>query len=385
MAGQNDKSKKKSVKQGFKFIDLFAGIGGFHTAMHSVGGKCVFASEWDKNARITYEANYKNIEPSLFKKDSDGKYKFFNADINDVVMDDIPDFDVLCGGFPCQAFSIAGKRKGFEDTRGTLFFNIAAIVNHKIQIGKKPKVLFMENVKGLKNHDHGKTLETLLRVLKEDLKYEVRTAVLNAKFFGVPQNRERLFFVCWDKEQCSADDFNFPLGLDKDLKPLFKKDELEKCIATKVSDIFEPADKIPEKNTISDKMWIGHQLRKKRNKENGKGFGYSLFTGESVYCSTISARYWKDGSEILIDQSNLGKNPRKLTPVEAGRLQGYKILGNGWENPNADHNQNNQKNFPEMKIVVSDKEAFHQFGNSVAVPVIRTLAKEIKKQLLEGV
>lgn len=384
MAGQNDKSKKKSVKQGFKFIDLFAGIGGFHTAMHSVGGKCVFASEWDKNARITYEANYKNIEPSLFKKDSDGKYKFFNADINDVVMDDIPDFDVLCGGFPCQAFSIAGKRKGFEDTRGTLFFNIAAIVNHKIQIGKKPKVLFMENVKGLKNHDHGKTLETLLRVLKEDLKYEVRTAVLNAKFFGVPQNRERLFFVCWDKEQCSADDFNFPLGLDKDLKPLFKKDELEKCIATKVSDIFEPADKIPEKNTISDKMWIGHQLRKKRNKENGKGFGYSLFTGESVYCSTISARYWKDGSEILIDQSNLGKNPRKLTPVEAGRLQGYKILGNGWENPNADHNQNNQKNFPEMKIVVSDKEAFHQFGNSVAVPVIRTLAKEIKKQLLEG-
>lgn len=384
MAGQDVKSKKKSVKQNFRFIDLFAGIGGFHTAMHSVGGKCVFASEWDKNARVTYEANYKNIEPSLFKKDSDGKYKFFNADINDVVMDDVPDFDVLCGGFPCQAFSIAGKRKGFEDTRGTLFFNIAAIVNHKIQIGKKPKVLFMENVKGLKNHDHGKTLETLLRVLKEDLKYEVRTAVLNAKFFGVPQNRERLFFVCWDKEQCSADDFIFPLGLDKDLKPLFKKDELKKCIATKVSDIFEPADKIPEKNTISNKMWIGHQLRKKRNKENGKGFGYSLFTGESVYCSTISARYWKDGSEILIDQSNLGKNPRKLTPVEAGRLQGYKILGNGWENPNAGHNQNNQKNFPEMKIVVSDKEAFHQFGNSVAVPVIRTLAQEIKKQLLEG-
>lgn len=384
MAGQNDKSKKKSAKQGFKFIDLFAGIGGFHTAMHSVGGKCVFASEWDKNARITYEANYKNIEPSLFKKDSDGKYKFFNADINDVVMDDIPDFDVLCGGFPCQAFSIAGKRKGFEDTRGTLFFNIAAIVNHKIQIGKKPKVLFMENVKGLKNHDHGKTLETLLRVLKEDLMYEVRTAVLNAKFFGVPQNRERLFFVCWDKEQCSAGDFSFPLGLDKDLNPLFKKDELEKCIATKVSDIFEPADKIPEKNTISDKMWIGHQERKKRNKANGKGFGYSLFTGDSVYCSTISARYWKDGSEILIDQSPQGKNPRKLTPVEAGRLQGYKILGNGWENPNAGYNQNNQKNFPEMKIVVSDKEAFHQFGNSVAVPVIRTLAKEIKKQLLEG-
>jgi len=384
MAGKDVKSKKKDVKQGFKFIDLFAGIGGFHTAMHSVGGKCVFASEWDKNARITYEANYKELEPSLFQKDADGNYKFFNADINDVVMENVPDFDVLCGGFPCQAFSIAGKRKGFEDTRGTLFFNIAAIVNHKIQIGKKPKILFMENVKGLKNHDQGKTLETLLRVLKDDLKYEVQTAVLNAKYFGVPQNRERLFFVCWDKEQCPVSEFRFPLGLDKQLKPLFQKDELKNCIATKVSDIFEPASKIPEKNTISDKLWVGHQLRKKRNRENGKGFGYSLFTGDSVYCSTISARYWKDGSEILIDQSSLGKNPRKLTPVEAGRLQGYKIVGNGWENKKAGHNQNNQSEFPEMKIVVSDKEAFHQFGNSVAVPVIRTLAKEIKKQLLEG-
>lgn len=382
MPAKNKKST--SVKSSFKFIDLFAGIGGFHTGMHCVGGKCVFASEWDKNARITYEENYKTIEPKLFEKDKDGCYKFFNADINDVVMDDIPDFDVLCGGFPCQAFSIAGKRKGFEDTRGTLFFNIAAIVNHKIKIGKKPKVLFLENVKGLKNHDHGKTLETLLRVLQEDLKYEVRTNVLNAKYFGVPQNRERLFFICWDKEQCKAEDFIFPLGLDSDLNPIFKKENLGKCIVTKVSDIFEPASSIPEKNTISDRMWIGHQERKKRNKANGKGFGYSLFTGDSTYCSTISARYWKDGSEILIDQSALGKNPRKLTPVEAGRLQGYRIIGAGWEDAEAGHNQNNQIEFPEMKIVVSNKEAFHQFGNSVAVPVIRTLAKEIKKQLLEG-
>ena len=384
MAGQDVKSGKKKAKQSFKFIDLFAGIGGFHTAMHSIGGKCVFASEWDKNARKTYEENYKEIEPKLFQKDKDGNYKFFNADINDVVMDKIPDFDILCGGFPCQAFSIAGKRKGFEDTRGTLFFNIAAIVNHKIQIGKKPKVLFMENVKGLKNHDHGKTLETLLRVLKEDLNYEVRTAVLNAKYFGVPQNRERLFFVCWDKEQCKVENFSFPLGLNVELQPIFEKENLEDCIPTRVCEVFEPAEKIPEKNTISDRMWIGHQERKRRNKANGKGFGYSLFTGDSVYCSTISARYWKDGSEILIDQSAFGRNPRKLTPVEAGRLQGYKIVGNGWENPESEHNQNNQDEFPEMKIVVSDKEAFHQFGNSVAVPVIRTLASEIKKQLLEG-
>ena len=374
---------KNDSKPKFRFIDLFAGIGGFHTAMHSVGGKCVFASEWDKNARITYEENYKAIEPSLFAKDKEGNYKFFNADINDVELDKVPNFDVLCGGFPCQAFSIAGKRKGFEDTRGTLFFNIAEIVDHKIKIGKKPKVLFLENVKGLKNHDHGKTLETLLRVLKEDLKYEVRTMVLNAKYFGVPQNRERLFFVCWDKEQCAAEDFKFPVGLDKDLKSLFDVKELDKVVATKVGDILEPDDTIPEKMTISDKLWLGHQLRKKRNRANGKGFGYSLFKEDAVYCSTISARYWKDGSEILIDQSQKGKNPRKLTPVEAGRLQGYKIVGNGWKYAEAADNQNNKNKLPTMRIVVSDKEAYHQFGNSVAVPVIRTLAKEIKGQLLQ--
>lgn len=368
-------------KPEFRFIDLFAGIGGFHTAMHSVGGKCVFASEWDKNARITYEENYKAIEPELFEKDGDGKYKFFNADINDVELEKIPDFDVLCGGFPCQAFSIAGKRKGFDDTRGTLFFNIAKIVDYKIKKGRKPKVLFLENVKGLKNHDHGHTLEVLLRVLQEDLQYEVRTCVLNAKYFGVPQNRERLFFICWDKEQCSADDFKFPLGLDSNLKSIFEKENLDKAIATKVGDILEPDKSIPEKMTISDRMWIGHQLRKERNRANGKGFGYSLFDENRPYCSTISARYWKDGSEILIDQSRKKKNPRKLTPVEAGRLQGYKIVGNGWKYPEAANNQNNKNKLLTMRIVVSNKEAYHQFGNSVAVPVIRTLAKEIKKQL----
>ena len=370
-------------KPEFTFIDLFAGIGGFHTAMHSVGGKCVFASEWDKNARITYEENYKAIEPDLFEKDVDGKYKFFNADINDVELEKVPDFDVLCGGFPCQAFSIAGKRKGFDDTRGTLFFNIAKIVDYKIKKGHKPKVLFLENVKGLKNHDHGHTLEVLLRVLREDLQYEVRTCVLNAKYFGVPQNRERLFFICWDKEQCSADDFKFPLGLDSNLKSIFEKENLDKAIATKVGDILEPDKSIPEKMTISNRMWIGHQLRKERNRANGKGFGYSLFDENRPYCSTISARYWKDGSEILIDQSRKKKNPRKLTPVEAGRLQGYKIVGNGWKYPEAANNQNNKNKLPTMRIVVSNKEAYHQFGNSVAVPVIRTLAKEIKKQFFE--
>ncbi len=380
-----DIAKDGMGKKKYTFIDLFAGIGGFHYALESIGAKCVFASEWDKNARITYEENFKEISPNLFIKDEDGNMPYFNCDINDANPDEIPDFDVLCGGFPCQAFSIAGLRKGFEDTRGTLFFNIANIVHHKIIHGRKPKVLLLENVKGLKSHMKGETLKTLLHVLQADLQYEVRTEVLNAKYFGVPQNRERLFFVCWDKNQIPVDEFKFPLGLDSKLNVIFDKKDLDKCIATKVSDIFEPTEMLPEKITISDRMWIGHQERKKKNRENGKGFGYSLFTGDSVYCSTISARYWKDGSEILIDQSALGKNPRRLTPVEAGRLQGYKIIGAGWEDENASNNQNNKKDIPEMKIVVSNKEAYHQFGNSVAVPVVKTIAKEINNQLLKYV
>ncbi len=366
-----------NTEANFAFIDRFAGIGGFHIAMHSLGGKCVFASEWDKNARITYEATYKEIEPKLFEKDSEGNYLYFNGDINDAIPEKIPQFDVLCGGFPCQAFSIAGLRKGFEDTRGTLFFNIAEIVDRKTKQGQRPKVLFLENVKGLKNHMGGQTLETLKRVLTKDLGYEICLQVLNAKYFGVPQNRERLFFVCWDKKQIPVDVFRFPFGLAEDGSTLYSLQEAkEYCKHTRVGDIFEPAESLDPKFTISDKMWIGHQKRKERNRANGKGFGYSLFTSESPYASTISARYWKDGSEILIAQE--GKNPRTLTPVEAGRLQGYCIEGAGWENPSAKL----QGDIP-MQIVVSPKEAYHQFGNSVAVPVIKEIAKEIKSQLLD--
>ena len=140
-------------KKKYTFIYLFAGIGGFHTAMHSVGGRCVFASEWDKNARLSYEANYKGVEPKLFKKNKNGKYLYFNEDINDADPKKIPNFDICCGGFPCQPFSVAGLKKGFEDTRGTLFFNIANIVKEKINAGHPPRVLFLENVRGLKNHD----------------------------------------------------------------------------------------------------------------------------------------------------------------------------------------------------------------------------------------
>ena len=371
----NNNLKKKS----FRFIDLFAGIGGFHQAMHSVGGQCVFASEWDKYARISYEANYNEIQPELFAKDEQGNYKFFNEDINDADPKDIPNFDICCGGFPCQAFSIAGLRKGFEDTRGTLFFNIANIVKYKKEHGAAPKVLFLENVKGLKNHDKGHTLEVILGTLSE-LGYDYRIEVLNAKYFGVPQNRERLFIVAWDKAQLPNGDFHFPYGIDADGNTIYDKSAInESAIKTRISDIFEPRSSVDPSFTISDRLWTGHQERKKRNKENGKGFGYSLFKPDAPYSSTISARYYKDGSEILIDQSRFGLNPRKLTPVEAGRLQGYNIEGNGWANEDTQCTTHEQIPF---KIVVSKKEAYHQFGNSVAVPVIKRLSEEIIKQLL---
>lgn len=367
----------------FKFIDLFAGIGGFHTAMHSVGGKCVFASEWDKYARISYEANYKAISPNLFKKNKAGEYLYFNEDITVADPLKIPEFDVCCAGFPCQPFSVAGLRLGFEDTRGTLFFNIANIVKVKIEKGNAPKVLFLENVRGLKNHDGGKTLQVILATLDE-LGYKYSYSVLNAKYFGVPQNRERLFIIAWREDDIGAEDFIFPYGIDENGNTIYDKARLkEGTFPTKVSDIFEPEECIDPKYTISDKLWEGHKNRKIRNRQNGKGFGYSLYTGDSVYASTISARYWKDGSEILISQEERGLNPRKLTPVEAGRLQGYRIIGDGWEHPECAENRNYNAGNLEFKIVVPPKEAYHQFGNSVAIPVIKALAIEIKNQLLD--
>lgn len=362
------------AKKQFTFIDLFAGIGGFHQAMHSVGGKCVFASEWNLHARATYEANYRNISPGIFANNN----RFFAGDIKMVAPSTIPAFDVCCAGFPCQPFSIAGHRLGFEDTRGTLFFNIVNIVKAKIDSGIPPKVLLLENVKGLKNHQRGETLKVILATL-EELGYRYRIEVLNAKYFGVPQNRERLFIVAWYRNLVSADNFRFPYGIDVNGKTIFDKDSVAKMARpTAVSDIFEPKKSLDPSFTISDRMWNGHQARRERNRLNGKGFGYSLFKDDSAYCSTISARYWKDGSEILIDQSDIGLNPRRLTPVEAGRLQGYNIEGAGWENetPNKPSEQ-----MP-FSIVVSKKEAYQQFGNSVAVPVVKRLALEIVKQLL---
>ena len=296
----------------FKFIDLFAGIGGIRIAFEEQDGTCVFSSEWDKFAQLTYAANHGET-PS--------------GDITQVNESDIPAFDVLLAGFPCQPFSHAGLKKGFEDTRGTLFFDIARIVSHH-----QPRAVVLENVKGLVGHDKGRTLSEIIRILEEELGYQVSFKVLNARDFGVPQNRERIVIVATK----GIEQFEFP-----DHKP----------VRAKVGDILETPNTISPKYTLSDRLWESHQRRKRDHVAKGNGFGFSLFSSESAYTSTISARYYKDGSEILIEQPR--QNPRKLTPREAARLQG----------------------FPEtFSIPVSDTQAYRQFGNSVAVPMFRYVA-----------
>lgn len=325
----------------FKFIDLFAGIGGFRLALQNLGGKCIFTSEWDEYAKKTYRANFGETPFGDITKESTKSF--------------IPnDFNVLCGGFPCQPFSHAGLKKGFEDTRGTLFFDVADIINRRVENNNSIEVLFLENVKGLKNHDKGNTLKTIIKTL-DNLGYEVKTEILNSKNFGVPQNRERIFIVAWLKDKSKS--FKFPLGIDFMDNIIYEKDDLVKIKPTRVGDILIKNPE--EKYTISDRLYEGHIRRRKEHKEKGNGFGFSSFDDNAPYTSTISARYYKDGSEILIEQKDA--NPRKLTPREAANLQGY------------------PKNFV---IPVSDNQAYKQFGNSVSVPVIQTVFNEIKKQLL---
>lgn len=313
-------------KDSLKAIDLFAGIGGIRLGFEQTFGEkidFVFASEIDKYARETYYANF-GEEPY--------------GDITKIEAEKIPPHDIILAGFPCQAFSVAGHRKGFEDTRGTLFFDVARIAKHH-----KPKLIFLENVKGFKSHDKGNTFKVVKATL-EDLGYKVFADILNAKNFGVPQNRERIYIIAFLDEDNNLDiEFDF-----EKLKKIRNPSKLEKILDKSVD----------ERYTISDKLWLGHQRRKEEHKIKGNGFGYSIFNEKSEYTSTISARYYKDGSEILIEQKD--KNPRKLTPREAGRLQGF---------PN------------KFKIPVSDVQSYKQFGNSVAVPVIEAISNEIKKTL----
>ena len=256
----------------FKFIDLFAGIGGLRIPFDELGGECVFSSEIDKYAKQTYEANFNHL-PS--------------DDITKIDEKDIPLHDLLLGGFPCQAFSNAGLRKGFDDTRGTLFFDIARILNYH-----KPKAILLENVKGLLNHDNKKTYNTITKTLRS-FGYEIFDKVLNSKDFGLPQNRQRIFII--GIMDAAINSFDFP-------EPTYEK--------TCLGDILE--NNPDTKYTISDKIWESHKKRKIKARENGNGFGYSVFDENSPYTNTISARYYKDGSEILINQKNMNQSILKL-------------------------------------------------------------------------
>lgn len=337
----------------FRFIDLFAGIGGIRLPFQELGGECVFTSEWDKFAQKTYATNF-------------GELPY--GDITQIKSNEIPDHDVLLAGFPCQSFSQAGLKQGFDDTRGTMFFEIQRILAEK-----KPKAFLLENVKQLRGHDNGKTLKTILEILRGEhaakipenvpmskdarkgletkLNYWVDFRVLRAADFGVPQNRERIYIVGFDRDAFPEIDFD---NMFKWPEPTGEK--------TCLGNILDNNKSVDPKYTISDKLWSGHKRRLEEHKSKGNGFGYSLFNRKSPYANTISARYYKDGSEILIDQSDIGKNPRKLTPRECARLQG----------------------FPEEFIVdsVSDVQAYKQFGNSVSMPVIRYIATAITDVLL---
>ncbi|OOB80394.1 MAG: DNA (cytosine-5-)-methyltransferase [Epulopiscium sp. Nuni2H_MBin003] len=304
----------------FTQIDLFAGIGGIRQGFQRHGGRTVFSSEWDKFAAKTYRINYGETP---------------EGDITQIDVKDIPEHDILLAGFPCQPFSQAGLKKGFEDARGTLFFNIAEILRYK-----RPKAFMLENVKQLRGHDKGNTLKTILAIL-EELNYYVPTPeVLNAYHFGVPQNRERIIIVGFDKNCLPTDfkEFQYPNGNITN----------EIC----VGDILDA--QVSDRFTISDKLYEGHLGRRKLHKEKGNGFGFCLFNANSKHTNTISARYYKDGSEALIEQE--GKNPRMLTPRECARLQG----------------------FPEEFIIpVSNAQAYKQFGNSVCINVIEAVAKSM--------
>ena len=314
---------------GYTFIDLFAGIGGMRLAFESAGGCCVYSNEWNKYSQQTYYANF-GVQP--------------DGDITKVQAESIPDHDILVAGFPCQPFSIAGVSKknslgratGFEDkTQGTLFFDVCRILK-----AKRPKAFMLENVKNLCSHDKGRTFQIIQESLRE-LNYKVFFQIIDGKGY-VPQHRERIVIVGFDKERYGENvSFSF------DLHPLKKQPVVRDILEKEVS----------EKYTLSDKLWIYLQNYAAKHREAGNGFGYGIAPLDGV-TRTISARYYKDGSEILIEQR--GKNPRRLTPRECARLQGF---------PDS------------FKIPVSDTQAYRQFGNSVVVPLMSDVAKLIVAKL----
>ncbi len=309
-----------------KFIDLFAGIGGFRIALEGGDAECVFSSEWDKEAQQTYKENFGEIP---------------KGDITKINEKEIPEHDVLCGGFPCQAFSISGKQRGFKDTRGTLFFDIVRIIKHH-----KPKVVFLENVKNLTKHYHGNTLKIILRTL-EDLGYDVFYQVLVASHYGVPQQRERIYIVCFRKD-LGIIDFQFPRPT---YKRIFVKDILEDeetakdCIVNRTDLKFWKRDETPSLKLI--------QIGQINN--GGQGERIYSINGHAVTLSAYGGGVAGKTGAYLVN----GKI-RRLTPRECARVQG----------------------FPEsFKIPVSKYQAYKQFGNSVSVPVVESIFKKIKESL----
>ncbi|WP_424928547.1 DNA (cytosine-5-)-methyltransferase [Amaricoccus tamworthensis] len=335
----------------FTFVDLFAGIGGLRIGFEGIGGECVFTSEWNKYSQQTYLENFGSDHPVM-------------GDITEIDQGEIPAHDVLLAGFPCQPFSIAGVSKknslnrahGFMDeTQGTLFFDVARIIKHH-----RPKAFLLENVKNLVSHDKGRTFEVILKVLQEDLGYKVSWRIIDARSW-VPQHRERIFIV----------------GFREDVDPGFTFDDIMVPDVTAnptLADILHPEDgseaaeepytsgamgRVADKYTLSDKLWNYLQNYAAKHRAKGNGFGYGLFDGTGV-ARTLSARYYKDGSEILIAQK--GKNPRRLTPRECSRLMGFDRKGG---------------NRP-FAIPVSDTQAYKQFGNAVAAPVAVAIAEALQ-------
>lgn len=325
-------TKPEILNPDFTFIDLFAGIGGTRIAFEQNGGKCIFTSEWDRWSQKTYRENFGD-NPA--------------GDITKIDPISIPDHDMLVAGFPCQPFSIAGVSKkislgrdhGFKDkAQGTLFFNVADIIEKK-----RPPMFLLENVKNLLSHDRGNTFHVIEGALKE-LNYNIFYKVIDAKGY-VPQHRERIFIVGFDKKVFGGSiDFVFPEALKA------KK---------RMASILEK--KVDPKYTLSNKLWQYLQDYAKKHKEKGNGFGFGLVDGNSV-ARTLSARYYKDGSEILVDQGK-SKNPRRLTPKECARLMGFP---------------------DDFYIKVSDTQAYKQFGNSVVVPVVNAIAANMKQVFLSN-
>lgn len=333
----------------FSFIDLFAGIGGLRRAMEGAGGRCVFTSEWDRFAQQTYHANFPDNRPIA-------------GDIREVDPEDIPDHDVLVAGFPCQPFSIAGVSKknalgrahGFlDETQGTLFFDVLRILMHH-----RPAAFMLENVKNLKSHDKGRTFEVIRRALTEELGYTLHTQIIDAANF-VPQHRERIVMVGFrEATDFSFEELHLPGRQGRGMRDILHPEngtEAPEGHYTVGRDA-----KVSDKYTLTDKLWTYLQDYAAKHRAKGNGFGFGLVDGDSI-ARTLSARYYKDGSEILVSRGE-GRNPRRLTPRECARLMGFD---------------------DSFRIPVSDTQAYKQFGNSVAVPVFAEVARLMQPHVLK--